>query len=71
MNKACVINSSPVPESDNKLYAYYAIAHRGRIVGTKKVIAKEGDSVKIQLFYVNETLSDLARCIHELISFHE
>jgi PncC family amidohydrolase len=63
--------AAPVPESDNKLYAYYAIAHKNRIISTRKVTAKKGDSVKVQLFYVNETLSDLAGCIHALVNSHE
>ena len=63
--------AAPVPESDNKLYAYYAIAHNNRIMSTRKVIVKKGESVEVQLFYVNETLSDLARCINELVNSHE
>ncbi|RYU93134.1 CinA family protein [Emticicia agri] len=63
--------AAPVPESDNKLYAYYAIAHKSRIVDTRKIVSKKGDSVKIQLFYTNEVLSDLGRCMQNAVNSHE
>jgi PncC family amidohydrolase len=51
----------PVPESDNKLYAYYAIASKNKIVAAEKIVAKKDESVKIQLLYTNKILADLAR----------
>lgn len=53
--------AAPVPESENKLYAYYAIASRNKIVAAKKIVARKDDSVKTQLLYTNEILTDLGK----------
>lgn len=52
--------AAPVPESDNELYAYYAIVNQNKIVVTKRIAAKKEDSIKVQLFYTNEILLDLS-----------
>ncbi|MFD2524057.1 CinA family protein [Emticicia soli] len=55
--------AAPVPESDNELYAYYAIAHKNKIILARKISAQKDDSIKIQLFYTNKVLADLSDCI--------
>ncbi len=52
--------ASPVPESGNKLFAWFAIACRGKIVMTRKIDAKKDEPAKIQQLYVNHLLRDLA-----------
>jgi len=57
--------ASPVPESGNKLFAYYAISLRDEIVLSKKMEREEDNPFAIQLSYVNELLEDF---LHHLIS---
>jgi PncC family amidohydrolase len=52
--------ASPVPESDNKLYAYYAIAFQNRIVKTDRLDAQPGEGIDVQLYYVKQILRSLA-----------
>ena len=52
--------ASPVPESGNKLFAWYAISYRGNIVVTKKINPKKDEPPKIQELYVTHLLKDLA-----------
>ncbi|MBS1584367.1 MAG: nicotinamide-nucleotide amidohydrolase family protein [Bacteroidetes bacterium] len=52
--------ATPVPESDNKLFAYYSVAHNGKIILARKIDAFKDDTLVVQLFYVNESLRDLA-----------
>lgn len=51
--------AAPVPESGNKVFAYYAIALNGRILKKGKLTIKKGSPQKIQLFYVEEILKNL------------
>lgn len=44
---------TPVPESGNQVYAYYAIAKNGEIMVYEKMIGK-GVSTDVKLFYVNQ-----------------
>lgn len=50
----------PVPESDQRLFAYYAIANKEKIILKKKIFAKEDETLIVQLFFVNTVLSDFA-----------
>jgi len=52
--------AAPVPESDNKLFAYYAAAYKGEVVFCKRVDAFKDETLTVQLFYVNELLKDFA-----------
>jgi nicotinamide-nucleotide amidase len=52
--------ASPVPESGNKLFAYYAIARNGEIIVSKKIDADKDEPAKIQLLYVENVLKELA-----------
>lgn len=53
--------AAPVPESDNELYAYYAIVNQNKVLVTKRIAAKKDDSIKVQLFYTNQILLDLGK----------
>ena len=48
--------STPVPESGNKLFAYYALSCKGRVVIADKVTVKVDDPLSAQVFYVNHLL---------------
>lgn len=50
---------TPVPESENKVFAYFAICYRGRIVVAKSITPKKGNPFAIQVFYANEVLKEL------------
>lgn len=58
--------AAPVPESDNQLYAYYAITHRNTTVLAGKISAEKDDSIKVQLFYTNKILTDLSNYINNV-----
>src|ERR1700694_242986 len=44
--------ASPVPESGNEVFAWYAIAYRNELVLRKKLEAAKGEPLEVQLFYV-------------------
>lgn len=48
----------PVPESWQKLYAFYAIAHHHKIILNGMVAAKKQESSQAQLLYVNAVLKE-------------
>ena len=48
--------ASPVPESGNKLFAWYAISYHGKIVIKQKINRENGDPFEVQLSYCNEIL---------------
>lgn len=54
--------ASPVPESKNKLFAYYAIAHKDNIVKSKKISPAKDEPFRIQQLYVSKVVEDLAGC---------
>lgn len=58
--------AAPVPESDKKLFAFYAIAHKGEIIAENKLEAFKDEPLTVQLFYVNEILKDLAMHLRDL-----
>jgi len=53
--------ASPVPESDNKLYCHYAIAHKSKIVLADKIVGQRNEPFKVQHKYAEILLADLAR----------
>ena len=55
--------ASPVPESNNKIFAWYAISCRGTIVRSKKIAPQKSDPFRIQQSYVGHVLKDLADCM--------
>jgi PncC family amidohydrolase len=54
--------ASPVPESQNKLFAWYAIAWRGSVVVSKKISPKKADPLRVRRLYVSDVLKHLAGC---------
>ncbi|HVX28114.1 MAG TPA: nicotinamide-nucleotide amidohydrolase family protein [Parafilimonas sp.] len=49
--------AAKLPEKNiNELFAYYAIAARGKILDSGKIIAAEEEGLPAQLFYVNQVL---------------
>lgn len=48
--------ATPVPESGEKLYAFYAIAHKNKIVDKGKLNPKNDQPFNIQLHYVARIL---------------
>ena len=52
--------ASPVPESGDKLFAYYAIAHHTRTVFSQRLNAEPMEGIGVQLYYVNEILRSFA-----------
>ena len=53
--------ATPVPESGNKLFAYYAIAHNKKIVAKGKLSPKKDNPFKIQLGYVRSIIEVFVR----------
>ena len=52
--------ASPVPESGNKLFAFYAIVHLGKIHTSGKINAEKNEPFKVQTFFVASLLNGLA-----------
>jgi PncC family amidohydrolase len=54
--------AAPVPEMNiNSLFAYYAVAYKGRILLSGKIDCPEQDALKAQIYYTNEVLSELLK----------
>ena len=51
--------ATPVPESGNRLFAYFAIALKGKIKAKGKITIKEGEPQEVQKLYVEEILKRL------------
>lgn len=51
--------ASPVPESGNKLFAYYSIVHKKKVKGYGKIISGKAMPAQIQVQYVNAIISKL------------
>jgi nicotinamide-nucleotide amidase len=52
--------ASAVPESDNKLFAYFAIVYVNRVVYCGRIDAQPGDGIDVPVFYVSEVLKKLS-----------
>lgn len=51
--------SSPVPESDQKVFAYYAIVYKGKIKAKGKITPAKDEPMRLQLKYVEVVLRKL------------
>jgi len=51
--------ATPVKESGNKLFAYYAICCNGQILAEDKIVAVKGTPRNTQIYYVNAVLEKL------------
>ncbi len=55
--------AAPVPESDNKTFAYFSIVQHKEVKLTQKIDLKDEDSFKTQLHYVENILLQLAQML--------
>jgi len=51
--------ASKVPESNNELFAYYAISYAGKILQSGKIEPPDGEPEKVQSYYAKELLKSL------------
>jgi nicotinamide-nucleotide amidase len=51
--------ASKVPESNNELFAYYAICYAGKILQSGKIEPPDGEPEQVQSFYAKELLTSL------------
>lgn len=52
--------ATKVPESNNELFAYYAISYAGKVLHSGKIEPPDEEPVQVQSFYANELLKSLA-----------
>ena len=57
--------ASPVPESGNKVYAYFAISYQGAIIHSERIEQKTIDAFKVQLNYADFVLEQLSWCLEK------
>jgi|SRR5688572_18038900 len=55
--------ATPVPESGNKIFAYYAIAYKGQIKDSGKISLPKSDPTEIQVEYVNKIIEKFSTLI--------
>jgi nicotinamide-nucleotide amidase len=55
--------ASPVPDSDNKVFAFYTIVYKNKIKATGKINPGKADPQLLQIEYVNFVLKKLASVI--------
>jgi nicotinamide-nucleotide amidase len=53
--------ATPVPESKNAVFAICAIVFHGKTVCTKKIQGKKENAFDVQVYYVDEIVSELLR----------
>lgn len=51
--------AAPVPESGNRLFAYFAVAAAGQLVVQGRLDPPAAAPLRVQLFYVNQVLQQL------------
>jgi nicotinamide-nucleotide amidase len=56
--------ASKVPESNNELFAYYAIAYGSSIKQSGKIEPPDGKPGEVQTYYTTELLKALAHLLH-------
>ena len=57
--------ATPVPESNNEVFAYFAIAFKGEINKAEKLSPQKDESFNLQLFYCKELLKILLETLHK------
>jgi len=55
--------ASPVPESDNQVFAYYAIAYKGKVKESGKIDPSKDESLDLQVHYTNEVCRSFNKCL--------
>jgi PncC family amidohydrolase len=48
--------ATPVPESGNQVFAYYAIAQKDKVIASGKMQGGNGTATEVQQYYVNAVL---------------
>lgn len=56
--------ATPVPESGNKRYAFFAIVYEGRVRSAKQLKPRTTVAEDVQLAYANAVLAELRRLLH-------
>ena len=57
--------ATPVPESKNKIFAYYAIANEKKLVARGKLISTKKDSFDVQLYYTRAIINLLNKNLNK------
>lgn len=55
--------ASPVPESGNKVFAFFAISYRGKLRSSGKINPKKTDPPELQWLYVNHLLRKMSALV--------
>jgi competence/damage-inducible protein CinA C-terminal domain len=55
--------ATPVPESEGKIYAYYAIVYEGKVMEAAKIACEQKAPEKVQLYYVNYIADQLVKLL--------
>jgi len=64
--------AAPVPEhAVDELFAYYAISFQQKLLVVKKIKAEKNDPMKVQVFYVNNIITDFHRLLEHQSSFSD
>jgi nicotinamide-nucleotide amidase len=53
--------ASPMPDSHDKLFAYYAIVFRGKVMHSQRVDTGQQTPMEAQLFYVDQMLQTMQK----------
>jgi len=57
--------ATPVPESKNKIFAYYAIANEKKLVAKGKLIPNKKDPFEVQLYYTRAIIKLLNKNLNK------
>ena len=55
--------ASPVPESDNKVFAFYAISYKNKLKAKGKIPARKAGPIQLQLKYTNFIMQKFVRLL--------
>lgn len=56
--------ATPEPQADNKLFAYYAISYKEKVVLNKRITTEKEEGLPAQLDYVQQVLRDFNDYLH-------
>jgi PncC family amidohydrolase len=54
----------PVPESGNKIFAFYAIAHKNKIIRSLQIHPTVTNPEEVQQFYAKQIIDAFVKCIN-------
>jgi nicotinamide-nucleotide amidase len=55
--------ASPVPEGDNKLFAYFAVSFNGKVLEHRRIQSNMEPGMETQIWYTNEVLKRLLELV--------